>query len=136
MCTGFDCVQELQELQKLKTPQTSKTPDYGVQGAVRVFVCAPQHCAAAGIHSIVRQSLCAVTHSACTENLYGHGFLANLVECVLVLIVCRRSRNSRLRRHQRLWTTAVKERCVCSSALLNIAQRLEFILLRASLFTL
>ena len=122
MCTGRDCVQELQEL---KTPQTSKTPDYGVQGAVRMFVCARQHCAVAGIHSVARQSLCAVTLSACTENLYGHGFLANLVECVPVVIVCRSSRNSRLRRHRRLRTTAFKERCVCSSALLNIAQWLE-----------
>ena len=133
MCTGPDCVQKLQEL---KNPQTSQTPDYGVQGAVRMFVYASQHCAAAGIHSIARQSLCAVTLSACTENLYGHGFLSNLVECVLVLIVCRSSRNSRLRRHQRLQTTAFKEWCVCSSGLLNIAQPLEFILLRASLFSL
>ena len=105
MCIGRDCVQKLQELktpqtsktldalQKLKTPQTSKTPDYGVQGVVRMFVWAAQHCAAAGIHSIARQSLFAVTTSACNENLYGHGFLANLVECVLVLIVCRSSRN-------------------------------------------
>ena len=84
MCTGRDCVQKLQEL---KTPQTSQTPDYGVQGVVRMFVCAPQHCAAAGVHSIARQSLCAVKPSAFNENLYGHGFLANLVECVPVVIV-------------------------------------------------
>ena len=74
MCTGFDYLQELQEL---KTPQTSKAMDYGVQGAVRMFVWAAQHCAAAGIHSIARQSLFAVTTSACNENLYGHGFLAD-----------------------------------------------------------
>ena len=90
MCTGRDCVQELQ---KLKTPQTSQTLDYGVQGAVRMFVRAPQHCAAAGIHSIARQSLVAVTTSACTENLDGHGFLANLLECALVVVVCRSSSN-------------------------------------------
>ena len=44
MCTGRDCVQELQNLQKPNTPQTSKTPDYCVQGAVRMFVCA-RYCA-------------------------------------------------------------------------------------------
>ena len=93
MCTGFDCVQELQELQKLKTLVTSETPDYGVQGAVRMFVYAPQHCAAAGVHSTARQSLFAATTSVGNENLDGHGFLAKLVECVPVLIVCRRSRN-------------------------------------------
>ena len=87
------------------------------------------------IHSIARQSLFAVTTSEGTANLYGHGFLANLVECVLFLIVCRSSRNSRLRRHRRLQTTAVKERCVSSSALLNIAQPLEIhSIARQSLF--
>ena len=132
MCTGPGCVQ------KLKTPQKSKTLEYGVQGAVRMFVCAPQHCAAAGVHSTARQSLCAVNTSACNENLYGHGFLANLVECVLVVIVCRSSRicrNPRLRRHRGLQTTAFKEWCVCSSALLNIGQRLEIhSIARQSLF--
>ena len=135
MCTGRDCVQELQEL---KTPQTSQTPDYGVQEVVRMFVCASQHCAAAGVHSVARQSLFAVNTSACNENLYGHGFVANLVECVLVVIMCRSSRicrNPRLRRHRRLQTMAFKERCVCSSALLNIAQRLEIhSIARKSLF--
>ena len=91
MCTVPDCVQKLQEL---KIPQTSKTPDYGGQGAVRIFVRAPQHCGQPLEFIPLRpQSLFAVTTSEGTANLYGHGFLANLVECVLFLIVCRSSRN-------------------------------------------
>ena len=57
MCTGLDCVQELQDL---KTPQTSKTLDSGVQGAVRVIVHATQHCAAAGKFILLRVCLFAL----------------------------------------------------------------------------
>ena len=72
----------MQEIQKLKTPQTSQTADYGVQGAVRMFVCASQHCGATGIHSIARQSLCAVTPSARTENLYGQAMPVHSVSSI------------------------------------------------------